>query len=155
MSSFKLWRQGKHNWGVVELRAKPPLLNQMVDGTGPGAVWKQLSHCFTCGVWGKRSKGSPHNTWLNIFKVTNQATKLLNKMFYLPTLTKYLLKALKARFTLEFLDFLELARTWLTGELTYDPRALAYTHLTPPPVPSFLFLTLSCTGGPSLLSGAP
>lgn len=118
----------------------------------PGAGWKLLSHRFICGIWVERSKGSPHNPLLNIFKFTNQATKLLHKMFSLPTLTKCLLNSLEGQVYIRILELLGVSQTWqYLGSWLKAPWPWPISLFPHHPALHFRSL-LSCTAGPGLLS---
>lgn len=94
---------------------------------------------------------------LNILEVTNKAAKLLNKVFLSAYLDKIHSESLGG-ILIHLKDtgifgLLEVSQNMAVfGGQTHDPRALACAPLIPPLSPSFLFFTLSCTGGPDLLS---
>ena len=114
-------------------------------GSGKQSV-KSLSPCFICGNWALRSNGSPCTTCISILKVADQIIKLLMKMFYLPTLTKYLHKDTERPGSLlGFLDFLELARRWQYLASTPKAQGLDLYLCHPAIHPSLPSFVLSCS----------
>lgn len=114
-------------------------------GLGEQSV-KSLSPCFICGNWALRSNGSPCTKCIGILKVANQIIKLLMKVFYLPTLTKYLHKDTERPGShLGFLDFLGLARRWQYLESRPKAQGLDLYLSHPDIHPSLPSFVLSCT----------
>lgn len=117
----------------------------MAGGMGP-AVSEVTFPCFTCGNGAQRSNGSPCTTCISTLKVANQIIKLLMKMFYLPTLAKYLHKDTERLGShLGFLDFLELARRWQYLESSSKAQGLDLYLSHPAIHPSLPSFVLFCT----------
>lgn len=87
-----------------------------------GAVSEITFPLFYMWELGSEIKWKPMYQMHRYFKVANQIIKLLMKVFYLPTLTKYLHKDRKARFTFRILGLPGVSQKMAVfGEQTKGP----------------------------------